>query len=128
LKLYKPLRNQGGFTLIEIIAVLILLGVLSSFAVPRYTDLEANSKQRAIYSGIAELNGRENLTWTDQLISTTGYDDDQKVIDAMDYNLGVDYIWTVGPTKTGGTLEFKGVSVNLTRNPSIASQPATWSP
>jgi MSHA pilin protein MshA len=127
LKLHKSLWNQGGFTLIEIIAVLILLGVLSSFAIPRYIDLEANSKQKAIESGIAELNGRENLTWTDQILSTTGYDDDQKVIDTMDCNLGVGYTWTVGPNKTGGTLEFKGVSVNLTRNPSIASQPAVWS-
>jgi prepilin-type N-terminal cleavage/methylation domain-containing protein len=127
LKLHKSLWNQGGFTLIEIITVLILLGVLSSFAIPRYVDLEANSKQKAIDSGIAELNARESLTWTNQIISTTGYDDDQKVIDAMDYNIGVGYSWTVGPTKTGGTLEFKGVSVNLNRNPSIASQPAVWS-
>ncbi|WP_413815482.1 type IV pilin protein, partial [Desulfobotulus sp.] len=30
------MRNQEGFTLIEIIAVLVLLGILAAVAVPRY--------------------------------------------------------------------------------------------
>ena len=44
----KILRNQKGFTLVEIIVVLIILGVLASVAVPRYIDLEDSAKQRAI--------------------------------------------------------------------------------
>jgi Tfp pilus assembly protein PilE len=109
------------------ISVLIIFGVLSSVAIPRYVDLEINSKQTAIDSAIGELNSRENLTWINQRISTASYDDDQKIIDAMDYNLGVGFTWTAGPTKISGTLEFDGVSENLTRNPSIVSKPAVWS-
>ncbi len=127
MKQQKILRNQEGFTLVEIIAVMIILGILSAVAVPRYIDLEANSKQRAIDGGISELNGRESLTWANQKISATGYDDDQKVIEATDYNLGGDYIWTAAPTKSGGSLEFKGLPVGLSRNPSTVSQPAVWS-
>jgi prepilin-type N-terminal cleavage/methylation domain-containing protein len=126
-KQQKILRNQKGFTLVEIIAVLIILSILSAVAIPRYIDLEANSKQKAIDGGISELNGRESLTWANQKISATGYDDDQKVTDAMDYNLGGDYTWTAAPTKSCGTIEFKGLSVGLTRTPSTVSQPAVWS-
>ncbi len=35
----KVLRNQKGFTLVEIIAVLILLGILAAVAVPKFIDL-----------------------------------------------------------------------------------------
>jgi len=54
--------NQYGFTLVEIIVVLVILGVLSSMAVPRFINLEARVVQRAIDTAILELNNREYLT------------------------------------------------------------------
>ena len=106
--------------------VLIILGILASVAVVRYNNLEDTSKQRAIDSAISDLNGRETLTWANQIISTTGYNDDQEVLDVFDYNLGSHYTWTVPPDKFGGTLEFKGLSVAINRTPSTAAQPAFW--
>jgi hypothetical protein len=106
---------------------LIILGILASVAVARYNDLEDNSRQIAIDSAISDLNGRESLTWSNQKISTTGYVNDQNIVNAIDYNLGDSYTWSIAPSQTGGTVEFQGLSVAINRTPSTAAQPAVWS-
>jgi prepilin-type N-terminal cleavage/methylation domain-containing protein len=124
----KLLRNQKGFTLIEIIAVLLILSFLAAVAVPKYIDLEENAQQKAFDGAIAELNGREVLVWANLKISPSGYQDDAQLILLVDYNLGNDYSWQPGhPVAVGGDLTFKGETVTLNRLASSLSEPAVWS-
>jgi prepilin-type N-terminal cleavage/methylation domain-containing protein len=44
--------RQTGFTLIELVMVIVLIGVLAAIAIPKFVDLSADAKQAAV-DGVA---------------------------------------------------------------------------
>ena len=122
-------KKKSGFTLIEVIAVLVLLGILAAVAVPKYVDMTGAAKQRAIDGAIAELNGRETLAWGQQSLATGGWSSDAKTFETMSYDLGDDFSIDVSNGIAGVKgLSFRGENkIELKRTPSTATSPGIWS-
>ena len=64
----KLLKNEKGFTLIEIIAVIIIMGILASVAVPKYFSMQKDAKEAAIKGALAEASARFNHAYSKYII------------------------------------------------------------
>ncbi|NPU85336.1 MAG: prepilin-type N-terminal cleavage/methylation domain-containing protein [Syntrophaceae bacterium] len=64
-------RNQKGFTLIEIIAVLVILGILAAIAIPKYLDMQADAKNKAVAGALSGLISAASMEYGQKLLQGT---------------------------------------------------------
>jgi MSHA pilin protein MshA len=62
------MKRQQGFTLIELVAVIVLLGILAATALPRFVNLQSDARE-AVLNGIAgSMQGASAQTYAKALI------------------------------------------------------------
>ncbi len=49
-------RNQKGFTLIEVLLIVVILGIIAAIAIPRLMASRAQAEQEACKTNLANLN------------------------------------------------------------------------
>jgi prepilin-type N-terminal cleavage/methylation domain-containing protein len=123
------LSEEKGFTLIELMAMLVIIGIMTSVAVKKYTNISISAELRAIEAGISELNSRETLTWANLIINRGNYPGDEAIWAMMTTytDIGSSYHWDSGPDKdSGGHLSFGSQTISLTREASTLQVAARW--
>jgi prepilin-type N-terminal cleavage/methylation domain-containing protein len=113
----KKIKNECGFTLVEIIAVLLLIAIIGAIAYSRYDALGPSAADRVAGMFISDMNMEALNGWTQSKFTAEGWVSDENILKHENYSnfpLHNNY------------LTIKQYQIKVRRIPSEFDKPARW--
>lgn len=130
------MRNQKGFTLIELVVVMVIVAALAAFAIPKFFAMASATADKAYAAALDELNAREKQAWSlaklNVVPGVTFSDEDHvwnpHICPAGNIDLGSGYTWSGTILRNNGTgLQFQdATAATFTRAVSTGDSPGRW--
>ena len=68
--MFRKMQNQQGFTLIELVIIIVVLGILAAVAIPKYQDITAEAKASAAKGALGSMRSGISIYYANAAVKT----------------------------------------------------------
>ncbi len=121
MKFFRPKNRKTGFTLVEIMIVVLIIGILLAIAIPNFVSAREASRAKACVGNLKQIDSATQQWCMDNKKSTSTYGTGPVIGTDLVKTDGTGYLRSTPNCPSGGT---EAVAASIGANPTCTISPA----